>query len=216
LIALFSYLRRIAFWGLSGWYVYSGPLIGIGLPVLVAWNVPNELSFRMVGFLLQLSGVVIVWIGIRGTRKNFEMPGTWAQAKAWLSSFPSYRGRTVVGGGAITSVASIGGGRLHVWSKVQEGATLEQRLEAVEENVTRIRDDLSAQQKESDDRSRAHDQALRRERADREAADNAIQAKIEEIETDGLRLNSAGLWWLFSGTVCSTFPGELASIGVAP
>ena len=36
-----------------------------------------------------------------------------------------------------------------------------------------------------------------------------IHEKIQETETVGLKLNAAGVWWLFSGTVCSTFPEEL-------
>ncbi len=143
------------------------------------------------------------------------MPGTWAQAKTWVSSFPRFRGRTVAGAGGITVGAALAGGRGYGWSGVPEAATVEQRLDAVEENVRRVRDDLSAHQKESDDRARAHDDEMKRALADREAADNAIHEKIKEIGTGGLKLNSAGLWWLFFGTVCSTFPGEFASLCVA-
>ena len=75
-----------------------------------------------------------------------------------------------------------------------------------------MRDDLSAHQKENDDRARAHDDEMKRERTEREAADAAIHEKIKETETGGLHLNWSGVWWLFSGTVCSTFPQELAGV----
>ena len=112
-------------------------------------------------------------------------------------------------GSAIVSLSGMSA-RAHVWSGVPEGATVEQRLEAVEKNVRRVRDDLSAHQKEADDRVRAQDEVMKRERAEREAADKEIHEKIKETETGGLKLNAAGVWWLLSGTVCSTFPEEIA------
>lgn len=75
-----------------------------------------------------------------------------------------------------------------------------------------MRRDLSAFQTASDHRARAHAEEMKRERSEREAADNAIHEKIKETETGGLHLNAAGVWWLLSGTICSTFPGELADI----
>jgi hypothetical protein len=53
---------------------------------------------------------------------------------------------------------------------------------------------------------------MKRERSAREAADIVIHEKIKETETGGLKLNAAGVWWLFSGTLCSTFPGEIAGL----
>ena len=114
------------------------------------------------------------------------------------------------GSGTITITG--GSARASIWSGVPEGAAIEQRVEAIEKNVQRVRDDLSAHQGESDKRARAHDKELKRERAEREAADKAINEKIKETETGGLKLNAAGIWWLFFGTVCSTFPGELACL----
>jgi septal ring factor EnvC (AmiA/AmiB activator) len=102
--------------------------------------------------------------------------------------------------------------RAHVWSSVPNDATVEQRLAALEKNVRRVRDDLSGHEKEADDRARSHVEDLKRERSEREAADRAIHEKIKEAETGGLKLNAAGVWWLVSGTICSTFPGELSRL----
>ena len=173
---------------------------------MTTWLFPTELGFRSVGFLLQALGVWIVWVGIRGTLEQFEVPGSWAQTKAWMSSFPRFRGRVILAAGSATVSLSGTSARAHVWSGVPEGATVEQRLEAVEKNVRRVRDDLSAHQKEADDRGRAQNQEMKRERAEREAADEDIEKKIRETETGGLKLNAAGVGWLLSGTVCSTFP----------
>jgi hypothetical protein len=208
--AAIYYLNRVAAWVWQGCRLFSGPLLAIGVPLVAAWLWPTEFGFRSVGFLLQVLGVWIVWVGIRGTREQFEVPGSWAQTKAWMSSFPRVRGRVILASGsAIVSLSGMSA-RAHVWSGVPEGATVEQRLEAVEKNVRRVRDDLSAHQKEADDRVRAQDEVMKRERAEREAADKEIHEKIKETETGGLKLNAAGVWWLLSGTVCSTFPEEIA------
>ena len=208
--AIVYYLKRLAAWVWQGCHIFSGPLLAIGFPLVAAWLWPTEFGFRFVGFLLQVLGVWIVWVGIRGTREQFEVPGSWAQTKAWMSSFPRVRGRVILAAGSATVSLSGMSARAHVWSGVPEGATVEQRLEAVEKNVRRVRDDLSAHQKEADDRARAQNEEMKRERAEREAADEEIQKKIKETETGGLKLNAAGVWWLFSGTVCSTFPEEIA------
>lgn len=210
--AAMAYLKRLAAWSWQGGHLFSGPLIAIGLPFVTTWLFPTELGFRSVGFLLQVLGVWIVWVGIRGTREQFEVPGSWAQTKAWMSSFPRFGGRVILAAGSATVSLSGMSARAYVWSGVPEGATVEQRLEAVEKNVRRVRDDLSAHQKEADDRARAKDEEMKRERAEREAADHEIHEKIKETETGGLRLNAAGVWWLLSGTVCSTFPEEIARI----
>jgi hypothetical protein len=208
--AVISYLKRVATWGWQGRHVYSGALLGFGLPIIVAVIHPSEFAFRLVGFFLQVLGVWIVWKGIRGTRDQFEVPSSWAETKAWLAGFPRFRGRTVVAVGAAAIGVSVGSARAYVWSGVPDGATVEQRVDAIEKNVRRVREDLSAHQREADDRARAHDKEMKRERSEREVADRAIHEKIKESETGGLKLNAAGVWWLFSGTLCSTFPGEIA------
>jgi hypothetical protein len=129
-----------------------------------------------------------------------------------MASFPQIRGRVVVAAGSATVTLAGMSARAHVWSGVPDGASVEQRLEAVEKNVRRVHDDLSAHQKEFDDRARADANEMKRERTEREAADLAIHEKIKETETGGLHLNWSGVWWLFSGTVCSTFPQELADV----
>ena len=75
-----------------------------------------------------------------------------------------------------------------------------------------MRDDLSAASEGDRRPGCTHDEELERERAEREAGDQAIHEKMVETETGGLKLNAAGVWWLFSGTVCSTFPQELAGV----
>ena len=112
----------------------------------------------------------------------------------------------------LTAGVSAVAGRAYGWHGAGEKASLAKRVEVIEKNLENVRTELSAFQKDSDDRSRTHADEIKRERAEREAADQAIHDKIKETETGGLKLNAAGVWWLFSGTVCSTFPRELADL----
>ena len=75
-----------------------------------------------------------------------------------------------------------------MWSGVPEGATIEQRVDAAERNLIRMREDLTAYRKASNEQGRKHEDEMKRERAEREAADVAIQEKIKETETGGLKL----------------------------
>lgn len=189
---------------------FSGPLVGLGLPLAVALLVPGEFAFRAVGFILQALGVWVVWREVGETRRQFAVPTWWAETKSLVARFPGRRRLTLHASSGTILASMTLSARANVWSGVPDDASVEQRLEALEKNVRRVRDDLSAHQNESDTRARTHDEAMNRERAEREAADAAIHEKIKETETGGLHLSWSGAFWLFSGTVCSTFPGELS------
>src|SRR5688500_13232541 len=90
--AAFSYLKRLAAWLWQGGHIFSGPLIAIGLPLVTTWLFPTELGFRSVGFLLQVLGVWIVWVGIRGTREQFEVPGSWGSDQGVNVELPALPG----------------------------------------------------------------------------------------------------------------------------
>lgn len=208
--AVIQYLKRIVAWKWRVFLFVSGPLIAIGLPVIAALLWPTELGFRAVGFFLQVLGAWIVWVGIRGTRERYQVPGFFRQSKALLADFPRFRRHVTISAGSGTITLSGATGRAYGWHGVAEGAPIEQRVVAMEANLKNVSDDLHAHKEQSDDRDRANKDEMKRERAEREASDDAIHDKIKEAETGGLHLNWSGVWWLFSGTLCSTFPEELA------
>lgn len=209
-----SHLKRLATWLWQGMHLASGPLVAFVPPLFVACLWPTELAFRSVGFALQVLGAWIVWIGIRGAREQFEVPGTWAETKAWWSSRPRLRGRAFTASASAGGYAIVGASaEVTVWSGTPDGATIEQRVDAIERNLVRVRDDLSLYRRKAKEQARTHEEELKRERAERQATDQAIHDKIKDTETGGLKLNAAGAWWLLSGTVCSTFPQELADGG---
>jgi septal ring factor EnvC (AmiA/AmiB activator) len=111
-------------------------------------------------------------------------------------------------------VLSGGSAELTVGYVLPDDVDLEQRVALTERNVTRMREDLNAYQKKAEDQLREHKEEMKRDRDERETADNAIHEKIKEAETGGLHLDWSGVWWLLSGTICSTFPKERAAAAV--
>jgi hypothetical protein len=206
---MLSSARLLLAWTWRAIVLFSGPLLSVVL-LAVGAAIPSEVGLRVVGFVLQVFGVGIVLIGISDTRAKFKAPTFWAQTRRLFADFPLGRRPT-----AVVSIATAGGiamvgARARGWFGVQEDASFEQRIAAIEMNLTNLGKELSATQRENDDRARAHSEEIKRERSEREAEDRAIHEKIKESETSGLHLNWSGVWWLFFGTACSTFPGELA------
>src|SRR5690606_35151035 len=89
--------------------------------------------------------------------------------------------------------------RAYASSEAPESASLEQRIEVLEKNLSTVRDDLSALKEETDRRDRAHTEDLKRERTEREAGDLSLHEKIKDVETGALHLDVAGVWLLLSG-----------------
>jgi hypothetical protein len=207
---LISFVKKIARWARRGCVLFSGPLVAFGVP-LIAWAIfRSELGLRAGGFALQVLGVWIVWVGIRGTRERFEVPSTWEQAKTWVASFPSWRGKVVQISGVAVGATAGGSARGYAWHGPGPDPSLEQRLDALEKNLRGVRKDLSAHQVETDKQAREQAEAMKREREEREAAAREIHEKIRATQTDGLTLIKAGVWWLLFGTICATFPQEIA------
>jgi hypothetical protein len=98
------------------------------------------------------------------------------------------------------------------WNSVGPDASLEQRLEAVETNLKRTRDDLSRSQQEADENFRKHDAALEQEKDARAVADREIREKLQTAETGGLHVSAMGALWLLAGVIMATIPGELARL----
>ncbi len=97
-------------------------------------------------------------------------------------------------------------GRASVWSGVGSDATLEQRIEALEKNLVRVRDDLSRLQNKTEEDIRHQKQALTQEQQERERADKEIRDKLRATETGGLHISAMGALWLLAGVIMGTIP----------
>jgi len=175
---------------------------------LIWW--PQEDVIRYAGLGLQLAGIGTVWWGIRETRKLFDHPSFLKQVAHWWGERPRYGGRVIAVGMSATA-AAVGSARGFAWNVTGSAATLDQRIEALEKNLERVRDDLSGFQKKTEDDVRKQEHAIKQEQQARRRADQEIQEKLKATETGGLHISAMGAVWLLAGVAMGTIPDDLAS-----
>jgi hypothetical protein len=145
-----SYLRAHPPWLWESRFFWLTVLVALGVPFAVLLWWPHEHIIRYAGLGLQLAGIGTVWWGIRETRKLFEHPTFWMQAREWFRRRPKYGGRVIAAGGSVAAAATVSA-RATVWSHAGADATLEKRVETLEKNLRRVRDDLSSFEKKTED-----------------------------------------------------------------
>jgi hypothetical protein len=114
----------------------------LGIAVIAAIWLRSEPAFRWIGLCLQLLGIFTVAYNIRDTRERFDRPGLLALAAQWLRRRPRFSSSVAIGAAGISSGSAAGRARLDIWHNASSDADLEVRLDAVEKNLTRVRDQL--------------------------------------------------------------------------
>ena len=181
----------------------------------------HEASVRTAGGVLQVLGLFSVALGISEVRRSFGLPGTVAEVLSEFAQSISallkraarlfgHRPGVIVGAG----VASLGfaAGRARATVRSGPGATIEQRLSLLETLVGNVENDLWKLHDTLDaDREQVR-KALDAERATREQRLQAVDARIFELGTGGVRLQTVGLVWLFVSIILATWSQELAPL----
>ncbi len=188
--------------------------IGLMFPIVVVAQ-GSELYIARAGAALQLLGIGMVAIGIRETRKLFGLPGIFDRTRQWFGRWPAYNIATVSGVLAVVQDSDTVNARGIARHKAGPGATIEDRVAALEKNATLIDDRISQAQEEMDANVRRQDEALKQEQRSRAAEDQDIRNTMAVAETGGLDISATGAVWLFSGVICGTIPKDLVD-HVAP
>ena len=92
------------------------------------------------------------------------------------------------------------------------GASLGNRVLALEENVNRLRDKLDTKVQEVRGELATAKESIQRESADRQAAHKEITHTIEEVGIGGLHLEMVGLVWLFLGILGTGIPDGIVAL----
>lgn len=206
--------------GLYQWGIRDPASFWIGLLApLAAWLLlglstvsTDELRVRIAGFAVFGVGIWRVAQGIRDTRRLFNRPAIHDRLGAWarrlpplLSRFPARRGATINVSG---SVALSGTGTVTVGARAN--ATLDERMSAVEQQVGRLRGDLSTAQSRIAAEEEARKDADAKEQAERVKGDNEVRRQVEDLGVGNIDSEVVGVWWLIVGELAVTFPEELA------
>ncbi|WP_128003607.1 hypothetical protein [Piscinibacter defluvii] len=209
-----SWLTRVWHWltEIPTFWTFVAVLVLLLLvPPKIAATVEDGLRYG--GLLLQLLGVSVVAYTLRGRGKSFGRTPVLQFAIAWLKRAPSLRPRsiTIEVQGAEIAIASDGADAT-VWRGPRLDQSFEAQLDAIRENLSSLRDQLSS----FDTRVGASIRELRleieTERNHRGAQLQDTRRLLEGIAADTLYLEVAGLGWLVTGIIVATIPVEIASV----
>jgi len=207
-----NWLRRVWNWLAQAtrlWQCLAGLLVAL---LFVSSFQFSELGFQVGAGLLQLFGVGTVALGIRQTRRQFGRPGVLAHARRWLMSFPSFQPPIIRGSVGTALESSYAIARGYGWKNAPDGASAEERIAALEENVRGLDGRLNQTEKELREQLDAQLVKLESEQVARAGADREISARLEATETGGLTLSLVGTVWIVVGIVLGTAPGELSRL----
>jgi len=91
-------------------------------------------------------------------------------------------------------------------------ATIEERLDALEEKCQQLNQQLIDARNELKSEARRLGEAVENERQARDEADAQIQEQLEAFSVGGLHLESMGLVWLLVGITFATLSEEIATV----
>ena len=213
--------KKFWIWAWKNFHVIIIFFLVVAPPLTASLCWPDEDIIRRGGLWLQLAGIGTVWWGIEETRKLFGHPHFWQQARqrlrdGWHTFPPLRRGVIVEAEAASMTISSGMGVRADVRADAPPDATVEQRLKAMERNLTLVREDLASFENRTDDEIAKLTKALKQEQKDRAEGKQELRNLITVTETGGLHITMSGAIFLFLGVAMSTIPAELAGCVFQP
>ncbi|NDY74247.1 hypothetical protein DO021_20465 [Desulfobacter hydrogenophilus] len=106
----------------------------------VSFCVCTESSIRLSGLALQIMGMCLAIRGLLKVRTYFQHPSIRNLFQGWFNQFPKWRNnRRIHLKGAITGVSDINA-NVSIWTNDNPGDLIERRIEAILQNVERLKD----------------------------------------------------------------------------
>lgn len=167
---------------------------------------PTETTVINGGYILQLLGILMAIRGLLMVRRYFRHPPLAGIVRDWIDRFPRWRRNTIVEPAG--AELGITGHRpyLEVWAPDRPDQSLEIRVEAILQNVERLREFQQSTTRRLDDiddhnrqRDRHHEDALAR-------LANTLHSDLETLHTDDILQSLIGLVWVAAGIAISAWP----------
>lgn len=189
------------------------------LPVAIAyghlWLIePSGTLAKGGGLFLEALGILTVAWGLRETRKLFGRPTVIGHLIGWAKRFPRYRRNVTLHAHSASTIAMGGRANVDIWRNTKPGDPIEKRVDALEINLLRVKEELRETQKETNNRFSEQEKSLKDEAKSRSESDRQIEEKLEASETGGLHISATGLFWLLSGLPLTVFPNEIAALAM--
>ena len=194
----------------------GGVVLAFALALTVGCFLSTTLSavVRYTGMILQISGLLTVAIGLSKMRRYFGRPSLIDKVSGWfgrlaaaftapkpISLEVSVANEIDVAGEVVSAVRALG-----------PGASLDDRVALLEENVNQLRRELDTKVQRLRRGLATVKESIQRESAERQAAHNETTRTIEEVTVGGLHLEMVGLCWLFLGIMGTSMPDGIAAL----
>lgn len=170
-----------------------------------------EAHVRYCGLAFELIGILTVAIGLDDKRRLFNHPSLLHPLLGWWERRPRWGGKTQIltATGAL-SCSSTASGKCSVWRGVPPNASIDDRLAALEENLTTLRAEHASTAKRVEEEVQKQATAMASERRARELNTDEIKKQIETLGAGGLHLEAVGLILLSFGATLATLSTEIA------
>ena len=158
------------------------------------------------GAALQIFGTLAVAWGLFERQKLFGRRGLKTKLAHGFSRRPLWKQSTQINYAHGSSTLGVMGSAaiLTVWKEAQPGDSLEARLEAIESNFTRLRDEQSRLNQLVAAERGERTEAIRQEQQARREAARAIDERLDKFGAGGLHIDAAGVFLLILGLVFSS------------
>ncbi|MEN8374612.1 MAG: hypothetical protein ABFS34_04125 [Gemmatimonadota bacterium] len=194
----------LAFLGGFGFALVIGLVLGADL----------ILKAQMVGGVLEILGVGLVGLGLRGKREAIA-PETsvWRRLRKWALSLVlrvRYRfgKKTRVSNAATSHAEVVQRATVSIIHPMDPQAPIEEQVAAISKNVTGAFANLERHQKELE----ATGRRIAYEENARKAEVAEVQAKISRLAVGDLNVEWVGFWWVLVGLLLVTFPGLFVTV----
>ncbi|UQG61029.1 hypothetical protein MIH18_03500 [Marinobacter sp. M3C] len=174
----------------------------------VVW--PTEKSIRIIGYVLQLIGMIVAVKGLFMVRSHFGHPSLGIMCLRWLKRFPKWKVEAHISVPTAYSVMTALDPHVEAWAPDNPESTLEHRLNAVIKNLGQLRADQGSQKKLINSLATEHQEHEKKTAKERVEIQEKIQKNLESLHTGYLVTSLLGLVWLLVGITMSTLALELS------
>jgi len=196
------------------WLAISGLIFALTVALTAKWLLSATLTdaIRYGGTILQILGLSMVAIGVKKMRRMFDRPSLGAGILTWLRRLAaSFTGPKPISLQASAGAFAMTGGDVRLIRGVRPGATLDERVSILEENLKLLRDELDTRLQGVRQELGTVKESIERESQERRVADEKTARKIEEVAIGGLHLEVVGLVWLLLGVTAASIPDVIAA-----
>jgi hypothetical protein len=164
------------------------------------------------GTFLEIAGLAKVAWDLHQIRKTYNRPSIVNDITTWFRDVPSmfHRPKPVTISLSASGVVTMSG-RATLTVIPAPGSPVERRLEILESEMSRLRDQITKDHTELTAQIHKVETSVTAERNDRGQAQEVLQRKVADLAVGGLHLEMVGLVWLFVGVILSTLPERVVA-----